>query len=158
MNWDRWLRVFLFAKKCCMYFRCAWGVFVAYSSIYISYQHFKLWLMNVMQCFHIVIIVNTVTKWKHMATQIWINNGLKVKACWLTAPRHYLNQCSSRSPLFQGIIWTNADFWLGRFCGIHPKQFLHMGPSYYSIWWVWNYTLKITATLARGQWVDNVWH
>ena len=70
----------------------------------------------------------------------WHRSGstlAQVMACCLTAPNYYLKS------------WTNVDFSLVRFCGIHLRA------SYYCVQYneLENYSLKITATSPRGQWV-----
>ena len=63
-------------------------------------------------------------------------------ACCLTAPSHYLNQCWLLS---SEVLWHSPE-----------SNFTASGQASKSVWRVWkqNYTLKITATFPRHQWVN----
>ena len=55
----------------------------------------------------------------------------------------------------QAIIWTNVDFSLAKSCGIHMRAISQwVTKLLICIMSCWNYTLKITATSPRDQWVN----
>ena len=69
--------------------------------------------------------------------------GLHLLKQWLNASQH------------QAIIWTNVDFSLVRFCGIHPRAISQCKPKQlFCMVSFKNLTYELTVKSSRNQWVQ----
>ena len=80
-----------------------------------------------------------VALWCHMPTYIWVNLA-QIMAWYLMAPSHYLHQCWF---IIRGVLWDSYES-----CFVGSALDMNMSNE------LANYTLKITATSPRDQWVN----
>ena len=80
-----------------------------------------------------------------MALEIWVNIGLKVMACCLTEPSHYLKPC-----------WVFVDWSSVKSTDIHIRAISQEmpQPSITKIPWENYYISKNSFKFPRGQWVN----